>query len=118
MVLCSRVATPKHLLVMQTQSTSCHHCEVLDHRRFTRRCPDVQVLSLGMAISMIFHTVHGVLKARILKWFAIPFSSGPRFVRTLHHDPSILGGSTQRGSHSFIELDKAVVHVISLVNFL
>ena len=22
-----------------------------------------------------FHTVHGVLKARILKWFAIPFSS-------------------------------------------
>ncbi|CAI9153926.1 unnamed protein product [Rangifer tarandus platyrhynchus] len=23
------------------------------------------------------HTVHGVLKARILKWFAIPFSSGP-----------------------------------------
>ena len=54
---------------------------------------------------MIFHTVHGVLKARILKWFAIPFSSGPRFVRTLHRDPSILGGSTQRGSHSFIELD-------------
>ena len=26
-----------------------------------------------------FHSVHGVLKARILKWFAIPFSSGPRF---------------------------------------
>ena len=25
-----------------------------------------------------FHTVHGVLKARILKWFAIPFSSGPQ----------------------------------------
>ena len=25
-----------------------------------------------------FHTVHGVLKARILKWFAIPFSSGRR----------------------------------------
>ena len=23
------------------------------------------------------HTVHGVLKARILKWFAIPFTSGP-----------------------------------------
>ena len=28
------------------------------------------------------HTVHGVLKARTLKWFAIPFSSGPRFVMT------------------------------------
>ena len=25
-----------------------------------------------------FHTVHGVLKPRILKWFAIPFSSGPQ----------------------------------------
>ena len=27
-------------------------------------------------------------KARILKWFATPFSSGPHFVRTLHHDMS------------------------------
>ena len=27
-------------------------------------------------IFLPFHTVHGVLKARILKWFAIPFSSG------------------------------------------
>ena len=42
-----------------------------------------------------FHTVHSVLKERILKWFAIPFSSGPPFVRTLHHDPSILGGLIQ-----------------------
>ena len=30
-----------------------------------------------------FHTVHGVLKAKILKWFVIPFSSGPHFVREL-----------------------------------
>jgi len=37
-----------------------------------------------------FHTVLGVLKARILKWFAIPFSSGPHSVRPLHHDPSVL----------------------------
>ena len=36
-------------------------------------------------------TVHGVLKARILKWSAIPFSSGPHSVRPLHHDPPILG---------------------------
>ena len=28
-------------------------------------------------IFLPFHTVHGVLKARILNWFAIPFSSGP-----------------------------------------
>ena len=39
-----------------------------------------------------FHTVHRILKARILKWFAILFSSGPHFFRTLHHDPLILGG--------------------------
>ena len=38
-----------------------------------------------------FHTVHGVLKARIVKWFAIPFSSGPHSVRPVHHDPPILG---------------------------
>ena len=39
-----------------------------------------------------FHSVHGVLKARIRKWSAIPFSSGPHSVRPLHHDLSILGG--------------------------
>ena len=64
-----------------------------------------------------FHTVHGVLKARILKWFAIPFSSGPCFVRTLHHDPSTRL-ALHSMAHNFIELDKAVVHVISLVSFL
>ena len=65
-------------------------------------------------IFLPFHTVSGVLKARILKWFAIPFSNGPPFVRTFHHDPPILGGM----AHSFIELDKAVVHVIRLISFL
>ena len=49
-------------------------------------------------IFLPFHTVHGVLKAKILKWFAIPFSSEPHFVRTLHHDPSVLGGPTWHGS--------------------
>ena len=44
-------------------------------------------------IFLPFHAVHGVLEARILKWFAIPFSNGPSSVRTLHHDSSILGGS-------------------------
>ena len=43
------------------------------------------------SIFLPFHTVHGVLKARILKWFAIPFSSGPHSVRSLHHDPPVLG---------------------------
>ena len=53
---------------------------------------------LQCRIFLPFHTVHGVLKARILKWFAIPFSSGPCFVRTLHHDPPVLGGPTRHGS--------------------
>ena len=48
-------------------------------------------------IILPFHTVHGVLKARILKWFAIPFSSGPHSVRPLHRDPSVLGGPTWHG---------------------
>ena len=49
-------------------------------------------------IFLSFHTVHGVLKSRILRWFAIPFSSRPHFVETLYYDPSILGGPTCHGS--------------------
>ena len=48
-------------------------------------------------IILPFHTVHGVLKASILKWFAIPFSSGPHSVRLLHHDSPVLGGPTRHG---------------------
>ena len=57
-------------------------------------------------IFLPFHIVHGILEARILKWFAISFSSGPHIVRTLHHDLSILGGPTQHGSCSFIVVIK------------
>ena len=46
-------------------------------------------------IFLSFHT--GVLKARILKWFAVPFSSGPHSVRALHHDPPVLRGPTGQG---------------------
>jgi len=48
-------------------------------------------------IILPFHTVHGVLRARILRWFAIPFSNGPHSVRPLHHDPPVLGGPTRHG---------------------
>ena len=48
-------------------------------------------------IFLPFHTVHEVLRARILKWFDIPLSSGPCFVRPLHHDLAILGGPTWHG---------------------
>ena len=54
--------------------------------------------------------------ARMLKWFAIPFSSGPHFIRTLHMTcPSWV--ALYRIVYSFTELDKAVVHVIRLVSF-
>ena len=58
-----------------------------------------------------------VLKARILKWFAISSSRGLRFFRSLHYDPPSCV-TLQGMAHSFIELDKAVVHVINLVSFL
>ena len=78
---------------------------------------DLGSSSFSVISFLPFHSVHGVLKARILKRFAILFSTGPRFVRTLHHDPSILGGPTWQPC-SFIELDKAVIQVISLISFL
>ena len=56
-------------------------------------------------IFLTFDTVHGVLRAGILKWFAVFFSNGPHFVRTLHHDPSVFPGPTSM-AHSFIELDR------------
>ena len=56
------------------------------------------------------------LTARILEWFAIPFSTGPHFVRTLLHDPFIFGDLHDM-AHSFIDLDKAVVHVLRLFQF-
>ena len=49
------------------------------------------------SIILPFHTVHGVLKARILKWFAIIFSSGPHSARSLLHDQPILSGPTGHG---------------------
>ena len=62
---------------------------------------------LWYPIILPFHIVHGVLKARILKWLAIPFSSGPHSVRPLHLTrPSWVAPQAWLG---FIELDKAVV---------
>ena len=51
--------------------------------------------------------VHGVLKARILKWFAIPISSGAHSVRSLHHDPPVLGGPTRHCLVSLPEVPAA-----------
>ena len=68
-------------------------------------------LGVPLLVSIIlpFHTVHGVLKATILKWLAIPFSSGPRSVRPLHHDPP--DWVAVQAWLGFVELDKTVVLV-------
>ena len=63
-----------------------------------------------------FHTVHGVLKARILN---LPFPSPVDHVlselSTMTHMSWVALHSM---AHSFIELDKAVIHVMNLVSFL
>ena len=66
-------------------------------------------------IFLPFHAVHEVLKAGILKWFAIPFSREPCFVRlsTMTHLSWV---ALHNMAHSFIVLDNAAVHVISLVS--
>ena len=38
-----------------------------------------------------FYTLHGALKVRMLKWFAIPFSNGHRFVRNVNESICHLG---------------------------
>ena len=60
------------------------------------------------------HTVRGILKARIRKWFAIPFSSMSELSSMTHPSWVALHGM----AHIFIESDKAVVHVIRLVSYL
>ena len=49
-----------------------HSSEIVAHQIYVDTLKE-----LIHAMNDSFHTVHGVLKARILKWFAIPFSSGP-----------------------------------------
>ena len=55
--------------------------------------------------SLPFHTFHWVLEARVLKWFGIPFSSWSWMA--LHSM-----------AHNFLELLRAVIHVIIFVIFL
>ena len=73
--------------------------------KFILQCP----------IILSFHTIHGVLEARTLKWFSIPFSSGPHSVRPLHQDRL---GWPHMAWLSFIELFKAVICVIRLATCL
>ena len=70
-----------------------------------------------IGILLPFHTVHRILKARMLKW--LPFPS------PVDHISSELSTMIRPSwvalygmAHSFIELDKAVIHVICFVSFL
>ena len=73
---------------------------------------DLGSLSFSVIFTCLFIlTVHRVLKARMLKWFAIPFSGGPHFVQL----STITGPSwvaLHGMAHSFTESDKAVIYVI------
>ena len=48
---------------------------------------------------MRFHTVHGVLKARILKWFAILFSSGSQATGRSYPTPEARGSGREDQPH-------------------
>ena len=65
-------------------------------------------------IFLPFHTVHGVLEARILKWLAILFSSRPHFVRSLHHDTSVW---VALHSMAYALSYTRLIHVFILVSF-
>ena len=62
------------------------------------------------------HNIHGVLKARIQKQFAIPFSEHVLSELSTMTRPSWV--ALHGMAHSVTELDKAEVHVIRLVSFL
>ena len=70
-----------------------------------------------MSYLFAFHAVHGVLKARILKWFAIP-SAVDHILSDLSTMTCLSWVALRGMAHSFIELDKAVIHVIRLAAWL
>ena len=78
-------------------------------------------IDLGSSsFSVIFlplHTVHGVLKARMLKWLLFPSPVG-HVLSDLSTMTRLSWVALHSMAHSFIELDKVVIHMISLISFL
>ena len=50
----------------------------------------------------------------MVQWAAISSSRGPRFSRTLHYDPSVLGGH-KRLAHSFPEVQRPLHHYNTVI---
>ena len=73
-------------------------CCCLVAKSYLTLCDPVDYNISSSVFFLLFHTVYGVLVARILECLAIPSSSELHFVRTLHYNSSILGGPVQRGS--------------------
>ena len=70
-------------------------------------------------IFLPFHTVYGVGFSRLEYWSGLPFPSPVDHVLSEHSTMIRLSWVALHGmAHSFIELDRAVVHVIRLVSFL
>ena len=72
---------------------------------------DLGSSSFSVLIFLPLHTVYGVFKARVLKWFAIPSPVD----HSLSEPCSIICPfwlTLHGNAHSFIELDKAVIQVI------
>lgn len=70
----------------------------------------IKVIKYDPYLFMLFMWV---LKARAQEWFAMGFSSGPVFLRTLHCDPCVLGGPAGHGSLSYASpftTAKVVIH--------
>ena len=65
-------------------------------------------------IFLLFHTVHGVLMARRLEWFAISSSTGPHFVRILHYC-HLSWVALHNIAHSFFEFCKPLSHNKSVI---
>ena len=73
------------------------------------------LLVSGIIHFLPFHSVHGILQARMLKWVDISFPNRPRFVRILHYDLSVFGGPAQHASQ-LIELCKPLGCYIAMIH--
>ena len=68
-------------------------------------------------IFLLFHTVYGVLRPRMLKWCVISFSSRPDDVLSSLCTITHLYWVALHGmAHSFIELGSAMIYVIILIS--